>query len=96
MDGDDKFPVLCAGGDHQAKAGQGPQEDPGEESQVPPGGQGEGQVQGGDNREDARVDGFLIDTIKKTDKIQPVVCLLSKNLMCPARRLKILYCVLAL
>lgn len=60
-----EFLVLSPGGDHQAKAGQGPQEDLGEESQVPPGWQREGQVQGGDNREDARVDGFLIDTIKK-------------------------------
>lgn len=70
--------MLCAGGDHQAKAGQGPQEDPGAQSQVPAGWQGEGQVQGGDNREDARIAAFLIDTIKKLLKFN-LLCVFFQN-----------------
>lgn len=43
------------GGDHKAKAGQGPQEDPGAQGQVSRRWEGEGQIQGGDHREDAGV-----------------------------------------
>ena len=41
---------------HQAKAGQGLQEDPGEESQVPTSRKGEGQLQGRNDRKDAGVE----------------------------------------
>ena len=40
---------LFAGGHHQAKAGQGPQEDPGAQGQVSRRWKGEGQIQGGDH-----------------------------------------------
>lgn len=46
---------VSAGGHHQAKAGQRPQEDPGAQGQVSRWWKGEGQIQGGDHWEDAGV-----------------------------------------
>lgn len=43
------FLFFFAGGHHQAKAGQGPQEDPGAQGQVSRRWKGEGQIQGGDH-----------------------------------------------
>lgn len=49
------FFFSFTGGHHQAKAGQGPQEDPGAQGQVSRRWKGEGQIQGGDHWEDAGV-----------------------------------------
>ena len=44
-----RFYFSFTGGHHQAKAGQGPQEDPGAQGQVSRRWKGEGQIQGGDH-----------------------------------------------
>ena len=55
-----------AGRDHEAEAGQGPQEDPGAQGEVATGREGEGQIQGGNHREDAGVKAPLL-TIKTVE-----------------------------
>lgn len=50
---------CSSGGDHQAKAWQGSQEDSWAQGQVPTGTKGEGQIQGGNHWENAGVKWFF-------------------------------------
>lgn len=52
---DENISASLAGRDHKTEAGQGPQEDSGTQGQVATRRQGEGQIQGGDHRENAGV-----------------------------------------